>query len=144
MPPESRIVQELEKKIDQLDARMGGLETAVAVMQAGVVRIERDIAAAGQERSRIASELGAYGIQLTKFVAEIGGVNQILHKLEPAVQSLQQDRAMVIGGAKAVGAATGTIGRMAWAIGGAVAGIAVAIGGYLAALISRSPPPSHP
>lgn len=100
------------------------------VAQGTLLKVMSDtLATAGTERGKIASELGAYGIALTKFVASTDALNTSIAKLESIpgrVANLEADFAevrpkvdtLMTRYQQAMGA--GWLARILWLVGGGI------------------------
>lgn len=125
-------VEQLERKIDGLAAAVAEVKTDVAVLTAGMARIERDVQTAQSERAKIATELGAYGIQLTRFTSSIDNVEKSISFIKPQVAELRESESEREGAVKAATWA-GKIITGAWMIGSGIVGAILALVSYFAA-----------
>lgn len=121
-------VEQLERKIDSLATVIGTLSTDVAVLSSAMVRVERDIAADRIERVNIAKEVGAYGIQMTKFVAGLAHLETTINAIQPTVAELTEEHNEREGAAKLASKAA-NVGKALYAmIAGVATGIVTSIG----------------
>jgi chromosome segregation ATPase len=135
-----RRMAEIESDIRELRKEVQQLTTNVALCHAAVERVGKDVAVASTERSKITSELGAFGIQLTKFVSEVASVKDAVNEIraqavvtQTEIQGLKTDRAVVIGVGKVAGQAGGLMGRIAIIVASGLIGAGVTIIGWIAA-----------
>jgi len=131
MMVEARRVEALERQIELLRNEMVAQGKQLAVVETLLKTISETMDRASGERGKISSELGAYGIQLTKNVGELSGIKDAIAELRPAVSSLQTDRAAVIAVGKTAAAASGPITKLIYLIGIGFIAVGSAIIGYL-------------
>lgn len=117
-------VEQIERHLAQLTEAVHGLDKTVAVVVSGMERIERDIATGAVERARIATEVGAFGIQMTKFVATYASLETAVNALKPTVTELSERQLEREGATKAATMA-GKFVIGLWALLSGIAGAAI-------------------
>jgi|SRR5215467_4132032 len=120
-------MDEIRLLVEKLRDEVIELKIAVALLQQSSDRIENILNDARNERTKLATELGVYGIQLTKFISEFSNLTASVADLKPTVQALENDRVAIT----RFGQFFGAIGKAAWAVIGVIIGAVLAIAGAL-------------